>query len=204
MKPTCIVLIVLLACAVVPCAWSQESQTKVQQDTEVKTSEAAILRSLRVHVVLSEFNGKDKLSSMPYDIPLSVEQNAGAPSASTSWNSIRIGVQVPVPTKGGGESSLDIGTNIDCKLSGMRDGQFILGLTIERSSMHVMELKEGKSQGKDWAEGDPLPTSYPVLRKFRANVTALLRDGQTQESTVATDPITGNVLRVEVTLNVLK
>jgi hypothetical protein len=43
-----------------------------------------------------------------------------------------------------------------------------------------------------------------MIRQFRGDVTLLLRDGQEAEATVATDPLTGRVLKVEAVLNVLK
>jgi len=44
----------------------------------------------------------------------------------------------------------------------------------------------------------------PVIRQFRSDLSLILRDGQTVESTFATDPLSGKVFKVEVTLSVLK
>jgi len=43
-----------------------------------------------------------------------------------------------------------------------------------------------------------------MIRQFRGDMTLLLRDGQESEATVATDPLTGRVLKVDVVLTVLK
>jgi hypothetical protein len=44
----------------------------------------------------------------------------------------------------------------------------------------------------------------PVLRSFTSNFTILLRDGQTAQYTTATDQVSGEVLKIDATLNVLK
>jgi len=43
-----------------------------------------------------------------------------------------------------------------------------------------------------------------ILRNFNSSFTLLLRDGQTAQVSSATDPISGEVLKVVVTLNVVK
>jgi hypothetical protein len=43
-----------------------------------------------------------------------------------------------------------------------------------------------------------------IIQSFRSQVNLLLRDGQTMQATVASDPVTGHVLKLEVTLNVIK
>jgi len=44
----------------------------------------------------------------------------------------------------------------------------------------------------------------PVFRAFRARNTLVLRDGQTRTFTAAADRVSGEMVRVEVTLHVLK
>jgi hypothetical protein len=44
----------------------------------------------------------------------------------------------------------------------------------------------------------------PVIRQFKAELNLVLRDGQTVESTVGTDPVTGRVSKIEVTFAVVK
>jgi hypothetical protein len=43
-----------------------------------------------------------------------------------------------------------------------------------------------------------------MIRQFRGDVALLLRDGQESDVAVATDPLTGRVLKVEILLTVLK
>jgi hypothetical protein len=84
---------------------------------------------------------------------------------------------------------LDIGTNIDCSATLQEDGRYKLQMTVERSSI----TPENASGG-----------SNPVVRQFRAEINPVLKDGQTLESIVATDPLSGHVYHVSVTLNAMK
>ena len=61
-----------------------------------------------------------------------------------------------------------------------------------------------KSPGKEWSDGEAAPSTQPLVRQYRGDVGMFLREGQTAEGTVATDPLTGHVFKVEVTLNVVK
>jgi len=44
----------------------------------------------------------------------------------------------------------------------------------------------------------------PTIRTFTSSFSLLLKDGQTAQHTAATDPVSGEVLRVDVTLAILK
>ncbi|MFN8095044.1 MAG: hypothetical protein U0599_22980 [Vicinamibacteria bacterium] len=47
-------------------------------------------------------------------------------------------------------------------------------------------------------------TGAPLFRRFETHVNPLLRDGQTIQTIASTDPVTGEVVKIDVTLNVLK
>lgn len=49
-----------------------------------------------------------------------------------------------------------------------------------------------------------LVTLDAVMRSFRSASTLVLRDGQTRQFTAATDRVNGEVVRIEVTLRVVK
>jgi hypothetical protein len=44
----------------------------------------------------------------------------------------------------------------------------------------------------------------PMFRSFNSSFQALLRDGQTTQYVSATDPVSGEVMKIDVTLNLLK
>lgn len=62
----------------------------------------------------------------------------------------------------------------------------------------------GESKGADWKPGDQPLNFQPILRQFRAVSDMIMRDGQTIESTLGTDPLTGHIWKAEVTLSVVK
>jgi hypothetical protein len=177
-----------------------------------KTAAPEVIVPAKLQIVLTEYDGTKKISSMPYSISLILTDR------SPQSSSLRMGVRVPVNTTSSktGESSLtyvDVGTNIDVgnieyrmKHDFASDGRIGVELKIDRSSLYVPSRdKDGHIDGgKDWTTGEPPPGNEPMIRQFRGDVTLFLRDGQQSEATVATDPLTGRVLKVEAALTVLK
>jgi hypothetical protein len=88
----------------------------------------------------------------------------------------------------------DIGTNIDCS-AGTTDGvYFRLAISIDDTSVIAGEgdLQQG------------LAKNNASFRSFRSNESLLMKDGQSLQYTTATDKITGEVVKVDVTLTVVK
>jgi hypothetical protein len=117
---------------------------------------------------------------------------------------MRMGSRVPVYTgKENGMQYLDVGSNIDCQATRTSDGSFDLRLSLDRSWVEgdvavPVPVDKGSSQGTT----GQFP--QPIIRQFRSDLNLILRDGQTVESTFATDPLSGKVLRVQVSLNLAK
>jgi hypothetical protein len=148
---------------------------------------------VKVQIVFAEYDGEKKVSSMPYVFTLISEKGH------LYSTSIRTGIRVPVEFGASDQkiTYLDIGTNIDCGLRPYDDGRFNVTLTFDRS-----EFYPNKS-----ADGERLvvsPGGQPLVRQFRTSETLLLKDGQTSENLLSTDPLNGRTLRVSVTINVLK
>lgn len=155
---------------------------------------------LRVNVVVSRHQGEKKISSMPYTLSVVANDN--------DKTSLRMGVDVPIPStvfggsSEGGKTSVpmtsfsyrSIGTNIDCSARTIEEGVYKLDLAVQDSSIFIRE--------KDTTGVPNAPA--PTVRHFTSTFNLILRDGQTVQHTAATDPVSGEVLRVEVTLNVLK
>jgi hypothetical protein len=152
---------------------------------------------LKVTVVFNEYDGEKKLSSLPYTLflkPGEYKQYTG---------SIRMGVRVPIKT---GESTIqyeDIGSNIDCTGQLAEDGRYVLDLAVERTSIYASPPLKEEHAAEAKIE-DQLHGSQPMVRRFRAVYALMLRDGQTTQSVVGTDPLNGHVVKVDVTVNVLK
>ncbi|HTQ87475.1 MAG TPA: hypothetical protein VMI93_14750 [Candidatus Solibacter sp.] len=171
-----------------------------------KSSEAAAAapNAYRVQVVISEFDGAAKLSSLPYTIPV-----AELTGESRTVGSVRVGIRVPVSTSSkSGENSIqyvDVGSNLDVRVKRGNPEHYELELTLERSWLYVRDQnKDGKTEGRQWAPGDPAPSLAPLLHHFRTVMEFALRDGRPGETAVTTDPVTGHVLKVDVVLTVLK
>ena len=90
-----------------------------------------------------------------------------------------------------------MGTNIDCQAQEAPGGTYNLAITISDSSVQL-ESQEGSATKKATV------SDVPAFRAFNASFNMLLRDGQTTQYASATDSVTGEVVRIDVTLNVLK
>ena len=151
----------------------------------------APLTPLKVQVVISKYQGEKKVSSLPYT--LAVNANDGTNKARLS--SV---IQVLIPLINAAEGKLvgpvykDVGTTIECAATTIEGGRFKLELAVEDASVYP----DSKIPA-DGARG-------PWLQSFRSSQTVLLRDGQTTQYTTATDKVSGEVVKVDVTLTVMK
>src|SRR5215813_1599915 len=128
---------------------------------------------LRIQVVFSEFDGEKKIASLPYTFSVNADERRTRPNSQ-----VRNGVRIPITTDKDKFTYIDVGTNIDCSAMQQDDGRFKLTMTVERSSISP---DAGNS------------TTPPAVRQFRAEINPVLKDGQTTEGIVATDPLTGHV-----------
>jgi type II/III secretion system protein len=148
---------------------------------------------LRLQFVISKYQGEKKISSLPYSISL----NANGPRVG-----LRMGARVPYTTTQVSEGKAvpsfsyeQVGVNIDSGAFSQMDGaQFRVDITVEDSSIATTNQ----------VQGAPQVSGIPIFRHFRISNNVLLRDGQTTQVTTAADPISGEVMRVDVTLTVVK
>lgn len=179
---------VLLFCVAVALLYSNsalaQDATK-QQPAPKKDDLTAAVTPLRVQVVFAEFDGDKKVSSLPYTFSVNADERRARPNSQ-----VRNGARIPVTADKDKINYMDIGTNIDCSATLQDDGRFKLMMTVERSSIS--------------GETPVSNSNAPVIHSFRAEMNPVLKDGQTVESIVATDPLNGHVYHVSVTLTVLK
>lgn len=158
---------------------------------------------IKLQIVFAEFEGDKKAKSLPYVLYISAPDVPGI-RHDIGATRLRIGSRVPVYVGKSEMQYVDVGTNIDARSAYPGDGQVLLQLTLERSwaegDVSVPVTKPDASQ----AESASGHFREPIIRSFRSDLDLKLREGQTVESTVATDPISGKVLRVEVSFTVLK
>lgn len=139
---------------------------------------------LRIQVVFSEYEGEKRVTNLPYTFTVNADERRAKPNSQ-----IRIGARVPIATGKDQSTYMDIGTNLDCSATLQEDGRYKLQMAMERSSVSP----DAQSAG-----------SNPVLRTFRVDLNPVLKDGQSVESIVSPDPLSGHVYHVSVTLNVIK
>ena len=150
---------------------------------------------LKISVTFTEFEGDKKVKSLPYTMVVVAD---GRPPKSV----VKMGSRVPVYTgKESGMQYVDVGTNIDCQASRTKENKFDIRLNLERSWVEG-NVAVAVDPGASLQSSGRFPE--PILRQFKSELSLILRDGQTVESSFATDPLSGKVFKVEVALNVVK
>jgi hypothetical protein len=164
------------------------AQEKPKAEEHVK-----IPTPIKVQIVFTEFDGDKKVSSMPYAFTVITDEKMGG-NYSTS---LRTGIRVPIETDGKDQKTtyMDIGSNIDCGIRTEDDGRYHLYLIFDRSALYPNKSSEGERLVANSG-------GQPVVRQFRTSENLILKDGQTSESLLSTDPLNGHTLRVSVTINV--
>jgi hypothetical protein len=167
------------------------------QDVSATVGEKFAQVPLKIQIVITEFDGTQKISSLPYTlhtVATGFENRRGR-------DNLRFGVRVPIATDSSGKISYEeVGTNIDCNAIMLSDAQYSMDFIIERSS--VVSPSTGKEI--DWKVGQTNVGTQPMIRHFSDQFVVVMRDGQTTEGVSAADPATGHLLKVEVTLTVVK
>jgi hypothetical protein len=165
------------------------------QDKPKSEDRTKAATAIKVQIVVSEFDGDKKISSTPYSFMVIADDLSRGPYGT----SLRTGVRIPVEIEGKEQKTtyIDVGFNIDCGIRSEEDGRYRVGMSLERSALHPNQSSEGEKMVST-------QNGQPVIRQFRTQEILILKDGQTSEAISSTDPISGHVLRVSVTLNVQK
>ena len=164
---------------------------------------------VKVDVVLSRYQGDKKTSSLPFTVWVNVGDRGSANG------SVRMGVDVPVGSKTTTNSvpnpSVDpqartastssameyrnVGTSVDAYLQPAAEGKFSVNVRVQDSSIYT-SLSSGR--------GVPRLVDPLAFRTFSMDNRMEMRDGQTLEFAVATDKVSGETVKVDVTLSVVK
>jgi hypothetical protein len=159
---------------------------------------AKALVPLEVEVVIARYDGAKRISSIPYTLAINangteVQLNMGTDVAvpSTAFAPVANPETKAQPLVSYNYRS--VGTQIQARATTTDDGRFDVRLDIDDSSVYTNPTPAGSGiQG------------LPAFRNFRSRNTLLLRDGQMREYTAATDRVSGEVVKVSVTLRVVK
>lgn len=155
---------------------------------------------LDVEVVLARYQGERKISSIPYVLNVNANgerttmvMGTEVPIVSTTFTPSAQGGASPQPLRS--YNYRNVGTTITLGANTV-EGGFTVLMNIEDSSVFSPDARQ--------QPGMPLMPDVPVFRSFKGQNSVLLRDGQTRQFTVATDRVTGEVLKAEVSLKVAK
>jgi len=165
---------------------------------DAQEQKPAVGTSVKLQLVLSRYQGEKKVSSLPYTLMVNMDER----NRNTGRANLRLGTQVPITTmsRQGTDANApmvptvqyrDVGTSIDCVAVGLDEGRYRLEITIEDSSI-------------DTGPGNSADMSHPTFRSFRTQDAVVLRDGQAAQSFTATDKVSGDVWKVDLTLSVVK
>ncbi|MGA2095312.1 MAG: hypothetical protein ABSH39_03360 [Candidatus Acidiferrum sp.] len=155
---------------------------------------------IKVQIVFTEFEGEKKVKSLPYSIYINA-QNAGEVK---SWVKFRIGSRLPIYIGKNEMQYIDVGTNMDARSAYTSDGHVLLYITLERSWVDgevSVPITKADASPTDAPAGH---FQEPIIRGFKSELDLKLREGQPVESTVATDPVSGKVEKVEISYTVVK
>jgi hypothetical protein len=162
--------------------------------------------TVRVGLVIARYQGEKKVASLPYTLVV----GTGGPTTR-----MRMGVDTPIPVtsfapseQGGSKLPTSyqyktVGTNVDCRVwerrrlseAGQPETVYRVNLSVENSS--VFSGPDARAAGGG-VEG------VPLFRRFETGIEVGLHDGQTLQTIASTDPVTGEVVKIDVTLNVVK
>jgi hypothetical protein len=202
----CAGLLVAVVCAAAPSSASAQAAAGA-------AAAKPPLESLpvQVDVVLTRWQGEKKISSLPFVLIAT----AGPLPRGGNSTSIRMGVDVPIGTstssatqttgaQGNSPRAVEttksetvfrnVGTDIDTQVSRTDQTSFSVFLNLRDSSIFSSDASKPLTTISD-------PTAF---RTFTASNSLPMIDGQTRLFGLGTDKVTGETVRVEVKLTILK
>ena len=192
-----------------PLPSNQQQLNELRQARELQAArdEAAArdVMPLQLLVVVARYQGEKRVSSMPYVLSINSGPSGNNPFGAPTTASLRMGTKIAVPSTTTSEGKTttsmqyrDVGTSIDAAATHRADGAFNVYLTVADSGVYPDDQKVSAAAAAAAAAGSP------VIRSFESTNRLILKDGQTSQFTAATDRLSGDTLRVDVTLRVQK
>jgi hypothetical protein len=167
---------------------------------------------LRVSVVISRYEGERKVASTPNTFLLAAYPK-DTPESKHPRVELKMGVEVPIPVttfaaasgdKGGTLAPAtsfqyrNVGTNLYCRARDLEGGVFEIDLRLESSTVYA------GANTDDSAYEAQAPGGRTMFRTFSVDLRPLLHDGETVETVASADPVTGEVVKVSVSMEVVK
>ena len=146
---------------------------------------------LKVTVNISRWEGDKKVGNSPY--VLMVVPSWGEVAARNSdgqRTSLQMGSEFPLPLGADGKVSYKtLGTNIMVAAYPVDNGKYNVMVSVQDTQVDRPKPGQG---------------GLPSFQNFRADNRLVMADGQTIQYTVATDSVTGQIVKLDVTMNVVK
>jgi len=159
---------------------------------------------VKVEVVLSRYDGNRKISSLPYTLlataggdPVSLRTGAQVAVASGPGSNVTVDNK-PVPSW----TYLDVGTSVDCNVAAPENGRFKVRVSL--SDRSIVERQAPQGAGGRGSVPNVNVIDAPTLRNFTYVNSILLKDGETKQFVAASDKVSADVVKVDVTLTVEK
>ena len=171
-----VLCVVVLLPLLAAAAWAQDKPAEPGKGPLVK-----------VQVVLSRYEGDRKTSSLPFTL---------LATANGGQASIRTGSQLPIATAANGSFQyVDVGSNIDCTVKTAENDRFNVILQLQdRTALDKVPLAGSATN----------PITNPVLRNFSYTNSIVLKNGESKQIVSASDKGSGEIIKIDVTLNVEK
>jgi hypothetical protein len=163
--------------AAVPTTWSQEAPAKAPEATKPPG------KRLRVQFQETRLRGESTTATRATTLALHADAEAA---------SISVGSQVPIAVAGKDATTTlmkNVGVQGRAKVESLPDGRYRLNAHFEESSVLA------PSGGAAVTSGD-----NPILLVVRGESALVLREGETVPFASAVDPVTGEVVRVDLTV----
>ena len=144
---------------------------------------------LKITVAIARFQGEKRIGNLPFVLIVNAEGDQAT---------MQMGAEVPTPQTAGPVVSYTyrtIGTTLSCTATSAEDGRFKVNLSV-RDNQVFSDALPGAQTGA--------PSGAPAFQNFSSQASLLLRDGQTIQYNTAVDKASGEQIRVDVTLNVIK
>lgn len=161
---------------------------------------------LQVQVTIARSEGERTVASTPNSF-LIPAYASDTPASRHPRSELKMGVEIPIPVTtfvpasgGTGPTSFqyrNVGTNIHCRARDVGNGVFEIHLMLEASTVYAGGDVDASYEAQ--ARG-----GRTMFRTFSVDLRPLLRDGENVETVASTDPVTGEVVKVTVSMKVVK
>jgi hypothetical protein len=169
------------------------AQDAGELDDAAKTAALESSVPLKLDVVFTRFLGEKKVGRLPFTMLL---------NSDNSFTELKMGLMVPLryekENMHGNVVFKDVVTSVNCRARPLSGERFALACGFNQDSVYSQNGQDPAADAKARAALTP-----PVVRRFGSQTTLVLQDGQTVQHS-ATDPLTGEVLEVDVTLTVTR